>query len=1068
MASAKEPDEPTTPRRVSAAKKHDATTPTNRPVRAAVGTPKTIPAAGRQRSVSKTREPPSLLADFILGRQSHARIVAEKKRRISVEAVKAEMRQEMRQSSVQKLQQPGGVKDRVKQWQKTNAVMMTQGDPAATPSEPTDVAFNDEVESVTEEDRVRIKYRQRRKSTPKVVVQQAEEDAIKDTDANPKLELTPEDPRLKGPPKKRVVSDDHWMAKKNKKGPGGTLTPKKSPDPSPAGLPKSFSPRTAPNPPVSEKIKSWVKNVQPASPADAPHVRKHRSSKSADYKSENPETEPENGGSDPEDQQRPSRVRSRKLARGDVDDGTRVTPTRQKGLDHNNVGVKSIDPLDDGIRVRPMRESSKHDTPAGQQGKKKRPSTEPSVVPSLSLRNVSPFDFLEPDDAPSRPRENHRASRDASTAASYSVREKSPDDMIDSDSHDDNSETIHGIEDTGVPETPTRRRGTRPHPRVDRRIATSQPSQRTKYTMSGARSAGLVSENSSHVDQEELSDLASSAPTQSLADIPFGKSAFSEVDLPLGADAASSKKKPPKPQRNPSFSAVPKVFKKVVTEGKKIIHDTVDPPKPTAVTNPPSIETWLRNTVDPFVDKPVDDASPVQTRISVEKQWAKENQARRRSSVEASQKMAVCPESAATEGDEETVAPIVTSETPADKKTTPKKTPTSSGLKRKGATRATSSPIKSGSKSIFREALKDAFRGQSSNQIFPQVKTQPREEECQDKEFDEEHYKSQARRRSSGSQKRSPSPESEDSRQLGDQVPMTGPRRHPPTNGIHELSTIVSEESASSLNSETLSSVSQTTITQATALTGESELSRRSSRRSGLKRRLTKHSDLISVLSLPDDASVPAGVRNSRSRPSIRRTRSKADSGSVTISDLLREFAEDEKLYARELKTLVDGVVPVLLKQVLGDSSQSTALFGPGSPGRKVEAISKSVVSMGISLEKLRNSHRKAPLSDVHKLLAWLETVLPTYHSYLDAWRMGFEDLIVNLAPAPGVADDDDSLVNALPRNVDGDVINEHGERVDVAHLLKRPILRLRLMTKFVKVRAAWPSFYRTSPFSCG
>jgi hypothetical protein len=181
---------------------------------------------------------------------------------------------------------------------------------------------------------------------------------------------------------------------------------------------------------------------------------------------------------------------------------------------------------------------------------------------------------------------------------------------------------------------------------------------------------------------------------------------------------------------------------------------------------------------------------------------------------------------------------------------------------------------------------------------------------------------------------------------------------------------------------------------------------------------------------------------------------------------LLREFVEDEKLYARELKTLVDGVVPVLLKQVLGDSSQSMALFGPGSPGRKVDAISKSVVSMGISLEKLRNSHRKAPLLDMHRLLGWLETVLPVYHNYLDAWRMGFEDLIVNLAPAASVVDDQDSLVNALPRNADGDVINEHGERVDVAHLLKRPILRLRLMTKFVKVRGTCFSLHRTSPLS--
>src|SRR5205085_2347961 len=88
------------------------------------------------------------------------------------------------------------------------------------------------------------------------------------------------------------------------------------------------------------------------------------------------------------------------------------------------------------------------------------------------------------------------------------------------------------------------------------------------------------------------------AGNKSLAEIPFGYSAFSELDLPL---RTSSKK--PKAQRNPSFKGVPNVLKKVMSGAREIIHEKVDPPKP-VVKQPPSIETWLSNTVDPFVESP--------------------------------------------------------------------------------------------------------------------------------------------------------------------------------------------------------------------------------------------------------------------------------------------------------------------------------------------------------------------------------------------------------------------------------------------------------------------------------
>jgi hypothetical protein len=162
------------------------------------------------------------------------------------------------------------------------------------------------------------------------------------------------------------------------------------------------------------------------------------------------------------------------------------------------------------------------------------------------------------------------------------------------------------------------------------------------------------------------------------------------------------------------------------------------------------------------------------------------------------------------------------------------------------------------------------------------------------------------------------------------------------------------------------------------------------------------------------------------------------------VDDLLDEFSDDEYFYKRELKTLVDGVVPVLLKHVIHEEKKSSSS----------DATAKAVVGMGVALEKLRDFHRSAPTSSMSRLLVWLEDVAHVYDDYLKVWRLGFQDLIVNLAPALRLGDED-SLVNALPRNEDGDVLGEHGERVDVAYLLKRPLIRIKWMTKFLKVRPA-------------
>ncbi|CAI4212946.1 unnamed protein product [Parascedosporium putredinis] len=864
MSIQNESDEPSTPTRPSAGspandKLENATAPNQNgapgDAPATATTPKSAPAAGtRQRAYTKGEgPPPTLLVDFLRGRPSPARLAAQRQRRMSVDAVKAEIRQEMKQGAVQRLQQPGGVRDRVKAWQKSNAAAMAAGDPMATPSEPTEVAFPDETRSVTEDDRMRIKMRKKKRDPPKIVVEQ----------------------------------------------------------PAPTPAPKSAS--------------------------------------SGETKPESAET-----------------VSLRKK-----------TPPKRGSP---GVGEEGRIPLDDGIRVRPM------SGPARTDNDRKKGSRKPSKTPPSVVHSVAP-----------------------SIAPSLSLRDRSPYDLIDRGKDAESSAVMTSIADE--PNTPSRRKVSKSTPKLGQKptsapteiTQTTQTSKTTETTestestetdlpeMAGGRSPGASTNGSGELG-EQPSVIESSGPT--MAEIPVGKSAFSELDLPLGADARNSTKRP-KPQRNPSLSAVPKVFKRVVSEGKKMMQP--EPQRPVGVNKPPSIETWLTNTVDPFVDVPANGEAPnpIKRRKSAEKKWAADNQTRGAATVDDTtpKKASPQPEPPHDE-DEENKTPKASEKRKSVDATTktPGKTPPSSGLKRKGATRGVASPLKVSLKKPFREALKEAFKGQSSNQIFTQTSYESREERTykaidSEVSFEEECRDPQCQcqqrqHEDDGSRRRSRSPDSFDSRDFEDDRTTSSslpePRRRPPTNGFHELSTIVSEESCSSHDNETMSTVSQTTVTQ-TTVTRDSELSRRSSQKPGLKRRLTKHSDLVSVLSVPDDKSVPLGVKNARSRPSVRRTRSKRST--VTTNDLLGEFADDETF----------------------------------------------------TTENSRPS------------------LTASFRDYLDAWRLGFENLVVNLAPASDVPDDQDSLLNALPRNADGDIVNEDGERVDVAHLLRRPIARIKTLTSFVR-----------------
>ncbi|KAB5545580.1 hypothetical protein GE09DRAFT_212872 [Coniochaeta sp. 2T2.1] len=1018
------PDQQATPnaRRPSASK---PSTPANRKPSAngPGATPKSAPAAAAAAAGAvkkKPVDPPSLLTDFLLGRPSpQRRSGSQQPRRKSVAldaaGVREELRQEMRAAAVRKLQQPGGVKDRVKNWQKANAAAMKTG-VAMQPevvedvaSEPTEILVQVDQESVTEEDRVRIKMRQKPRRRSKTPAEEEGDKPVKAAVKKPEVEIHQDPPSASKPrplPKKRIVSDEHWMKqRRGRKSPPRRNSPTAANvESSPAPIPKDFLAKTAKNPTIQEKIKDWTHRVEVPDSPPPPKVTKYRT------KGGDSITIEEEGSVDSEATSRPSR-RSRP-----PDDGIRVTP---------------IKPSDDGIRIKPVRakEVKKPAVDSVPVKTAKRP------IPDDGIR-IRPGPEIEADEVTVQPTSSRHRSQERTSRIPSGRRAHSPEDTA-------------GIADEPEreQETPTKRR-----PAVRRRPRRSISPTTVTQTTQTEESTEITSRVSKSDDESDLpepqvlSDLPSVAPgSKSLADIPVGYSAFSELDLPLGTDARNSTKRP-KTQRNSSLKAVPKVLKKVVNA---IAHEkVVEPPQRTGINKPPSIENWLNTTVDPFVDA----GQPKKT--TVEKEWV--NETRKRSSSEASAAPANRSRSRERREDEENADPAKG----VDHDATPKKkTPSGSGLKRKGATRSTSSPLKAGQRKPFKEQLKDAFRGESGGHkfippVYPSYEARPVED---DDQTDSERY--EPRRNSGGSAGRSESPDHastvDSSSSIGPLPKDSGfPRRKPPTNGFHELSTIVSEASHST-RSDTMSTVSQSTITQSTVLTKSTDISRGGSHKSGsgsgLKRRLTKHSDLVSVLSLPDNGHLqpPARARSVRSGGRLLRKTSKI-LDNTHIEDLLEEFADDEQYYQRELKTLVDGVVPVLLKQVVNGDGPTKDLFAPLNPLAE-RAMSKAVVEMGISLEKLKNFHRRVPLGDVQLLLAWLENVYPVYDRYLDVWRLGFQDLIVNLAPAAGKSAEEDSLVNALPRNEAGDALDENGEPVDVAHLLKRPLVRIKWMVKLIK-----------------
>lgn len=1060
----------------------DPHTPSKKAPASSSNTPKSAPAATHQRQRSNSRkppEPPTLLTDFLKGRPSPARLAAERERRKSVEAVKAELRHEMRQSAVRRVQPPGGVKDRVKAWQKANAAAKANATPDDAATEPTDVAFDNEegVESVTEEDRIRIKMRQKKRSSKTKPIVHKSEDAPSNPSDN-----TEEHDESKPPPKKRVVSDDNWMKSKDRRNPQRRVSPKTrrvSPTPRRPQIPKDFTLRTAPHPNVSNRVKSWAQKVEVL---DTPSPRGHRSSKSRERSIYSDETETEvlsEGGASSSQATARQSLRLKPRDSG-ADDGIRVKAVRKTKLDDDGIRITptSSSQDDDGIRVRPTSELSSEvatSETASTNIPRGRSKTLPSRQPE---REHGRIDVIE---EPSELSQTTSLTKITKTENIEVVKEPEP-----------------------VLDTPTKRRDAKGRPKTKERPQSYHPGV-TKTR----EDASWIDDDGSNLNSSQLlgSDLSSSLANKSVADIPgeipWGHSAFSELDLPLNGPARSRPKRP-KSDKNPNLKGMPNMFKKVMEEGKKMIHEMNEPPRPPASNNPPSIEKWLNNTLDPFVDdpktekktteqppaKPIKQASPEPKKHEHKKEKTPDRTSRpssepqerptperttqptpgadrnkegprRKSSYETKNSRHSRSKSESIMSEETSLPPTEIDATLKTEMPSKSKTSDSGGLQRRRAVRSTSSPSKSGRRQLL-GMLKEAFQGESAEYRKPPSYQGQEERYDDDDDMTDDRTMSEPNSgydsRSSYLYDETPTGSELSSAESAEPVAprMAGPRLRPPTNGNHELSTILSEEDSSAIESDLTSDISRSTLTQSTVLTKDSDLSKSKNQEPGLKRRLTKHSDLVSVLSLPNNRDIPNTIKSTRSRPSLRKVRGQADN--VTAEDLLWEFSDDEGLYMRELKTLVDGVVPVLLSQVVQEGN-ARDLFGTIPSGQKLDSLSKSVVGMGVALEKLSNAHRKAPNYDIRRLVHWAHGVVPIYNSYLNSWRLGFQDLIVNLAPAVGVPEDEDSLLNAMPRNEAGDIVNANGERVDVAHLLKRPLIRIKHLVKFLQcVDSMFPS----------
>lgn len=483
-------------------------------------------------------------------------------------------------------------------------------------------------------------------------------------------------------------------------------------------------------------------------------------------------------------------------------------------------------------------------------------------------------------------------------------------------------------------------------------------------------------------------------------------------------------KTPPK-SRAPLKPPKGGIFGHMLDESRKIFARP-EPPR-TAPARGSKIEAWLSGTPDPFLedmDPDVEVPAPLNTRTNRAKSHRREDKHDRNAESEPS------PESE------------------SRRRSTSKR----HGRSREGS--VTSERKKSEERKVSSKQLRDdsspPHRKKSSEHRHSRSSSGAKEATTRDADLKADDHDTDTQ------------PFSDGSEVSGNNAPVPLIRKRPiPSTGLHRLSTIASIETMSAGDdgqSQTLEPSSHQDKPAPTPSQSRDDAEERDQFdpdslpvvSSQLKRRLTTHDDLMSVLSVPNTRG-----RSLRSARSLRTNKSRATN--ATVADLLKELAADEVKYMRELKTLVGGVIPVLLTCVLSrsDSAIAAGLFRPSTDPKDELNFTKPIVDMGVAIERLKTLHKRIPQDNSDSLLTWAQGAQRVYREYLRAWRLGFRDVIVNLAPLEEgeVAQNADtkSLDEGMARDENGDVVNSEGEKVDVAYLLKRPLVRLKYLAKTFK-----------------
>ncbi|KAL4934410.1 uncharacterized protein BDV17DRAFT_6823 [Aspergillus undulatus] len=490
-----------------------------------------------------------------------------------------------------------------------------------------------------------------------------------------------------------------------------------------------------------------------------------------------------------------------------------------------------------------------------------------------------------------------------------------------------------------------------------------------------------------------------------------------------GAPHASKNRTPPK---------IPKggILGQIVDESRKMFskpEQKPEPPKQPAPNKGSKIEAWLSNTPDPFLDDKDSDVevpAPLKTR-------------RNRKKIEI-----------VDEPSEVNDSHISDLEPTGDSELSQQKTP------RRRA--------KSGDTTSSGERPKSREKRISSKESHRESSPSPRRRKSKEKKHRSSSGASgEGSRKHDGKEDASEAgtyPLSGESEVSGNNAPVPLGRTKPfPSTGSHRLSTIASVESMSTrepgrseaTTSEVTEKDKKRTPSQNTFASEERDKVDPNSLNmvSSHMKKLTTHDDLISVLS--------TSTTRSRSLRSARSLRSR--NRNPTVADILKELSLDEAKYMRELRTLVGGVIPVLLTCVLSrsDSAIAAGLFRPSADPKDELTFTKPIVNMGVAIERLKLLHKRIPLEAADGLIQWAHGAQKVYREYLKAWRLGFKDVVVNLAPLEEGEETKDSdtksLDDGMSRDENGDVVDGDGQKVDVAYLLKRPLVRLKYLAKTFK-----------------